>query len=113
MKRPGFAPGVTLAIRIGHPGENVFRSRPLTHINLEESPIPKEHEGAAAQILRLQGQPGPAATGKFPEPPRRESEPKSPRRDDRVQNDLRREIVKKGPDPNFHSSGIKLKVHYA
>ena len=78
--------------------------------------MPKEHEGAAAQILRLQGQPGQAATAKFPEPPRRESAARrdpAVGRESRDQGDLRRQIVKQGPDPNFHSSGINVKVHYA
>ena len=46
-RRPSFAPGVTLSVRLGHPGDSVFRGQALNYINLERAPIPKEHMGAA------------------------------------------------------------------
>ena len=55
QKKPGLAPGISLVIRTGMPGESVFRSRALPYINLDEAPVPIEHDGAASHILRANG----------------------------------------------------------
>lgn len=77
MKKPSFAPGVTLSIRLGYPGDSMFRGRALNYVNLDESPVPIEHEEAAVQIMRVQGKAQNQsqgrlenqATAQFPEQP--------------------------------------------
>ena len=50
-KRPPLAPGLALTVRVGPPGDPVFDATVSETLNLQASPVPREHSHGAKQLF--------------------------------------------------------------
>ena len=42
-KRPPFAPGLAVNVKIGQPGDGIFNMQCFPAMNIDEAPVPREH----------------------------------------------------------------------
>jgi hypothetical protein len=42
-RKPPFAPGVCLTLRVSKPGDDLFDDEPISIITLKNNPVPPEH----------------------------------------------------------------------
>jgi hypothetical protein len=53
QKRPPFAPGVAITVRVGDPQQAFFRDPVEAYMNIEKFIVPREHADGRKQLLNL------------------------------------------------------------